>query len=184
MNRHEAWSIAASRWGPGRTTSLGHTIVCSKMWPSRTPGPTPTTTWSWCASAAWPWRSTNATSIFSRSYHYMTPRNCPWGQSLCLTQAGGAQDTSARVRARLLNLIGGLASHWHQCIPLEIPGKVLIKSGTWLLWSLSEWSFVSLWMLGKTHSIHSVPEKSVLMCLCLLCYSLYTEELRLSKISE
>ena len=39
-------------------------------------------------------------------------------------------------------------------------------------------------MWGITHSINPVTGKSVLMCICLFCRRLYTEELRLTDISK
>ena len=39
-------------------------------------------------------------------------------------------------------------------------------------------------MCGITHSIHPVTSKSVLMCNCLFCHNLHTEELRISNISD
>ena len=46
----------------------------------------------------------------------------PQGLSICLHKSGGAQDTSAQMRARLLDIRGDLVSHQCQAIPLDIPG--------------------------------------------------------------
>ena len=62
--------------------------------------------------------------------------------------------------------------------------NVFITLLTCFLWSLSEWSLEYLRILGITHSIHPVTAKSVLMCNCLFCHNLHSEELRLSKISD
>ena len=62
--------------------------------------------------------------------------------------------------------------------------NVLLTLLTYFLWSLSEWSFISLLMCGITHRIHPVNSKSVLMRNFLFCHGLHTEKLRLYNISE
>ena len=76
-------------------------------------------------------------------------------------------------------------STYHFFILVNLPkNNVLITLLTCLLWSLSEWYFVSFWMCGITHIIHPVTAKLVLMCNCLVCHILHTEKLRLSNVSK
>ena len=51
-NRRGSCYVADSRWVPRQSESLGRTVFCSKIWPSRTPDTITTTTWSWGASEA------------------------------------------------------------------------------------------------------------------------------------